>query len=268
LRNHGHARGNAQSHRGKGHGRQGTRHGPRGHEGAGLRGTASGTQGRARRRGGAGELPGTGPWASGAAGRGREAAGERGRRARASHPGGVRGCGAVGERGHRARASRRGGRAGAGLGARGRRRGTGHHREGRGRGAAGGCRGRVTEPARGARQGYRGRAGKKKGEGEGKRERERGGELTSGSKSGDQRLQNLGHHHGERERWERERLLRGRNQMKERDQGSGARAWGAGGTRGARTELGWAGPHREPKPHGTHYHTSKNQCAKQNPRQN
>jgi general stress protein YciG len=43
------------------------------------------------------------------------------------------------------------------------------------------------------------------------RERERGGELTSGSKSGDHRLQNLGHHGGERERGGRERrLLRGR----------------------------------------------------------
>jgi hypothetical protein len=42
------------------------------------------------------------------------------------------------------------------------------------------------------------RAGEKEGEGEGKRERERererGGELTLGSKSGDHRLQNLGHH--------------------------------------------------------------------------
>jgi hypothetical protein len=44
------------------------------------------------------------------------------------------------------------------------------------------------------------------GEGEGKRERERGGELTSGSKSGDHRLQNLGHHR-EREREVEERRL-------------------------------------------------------------
>jgi hypothetical protein len=59
-------------------------------------------------------------------------------------------------------------------------------------------------PGRGASRGRatgreRGHAWKKKGEGEGKRERERGGELTSGSKSGDHRLQNLGHH-GESER--------------------------------------------------------------------
>jgi hypothetical protein len=40
------------------------------------------------------------------------------------------------------------------------------------------------------------------GEGKRERERERGGELTSGSKSGDHNLQNLGHH-GERERWRR-----------------------------------------------------------------
>jgi hypothetical protein len=70
--------------------------------------------------------------------------------------------------------------------------------------------------------------------GEEKRERERGGEgeLTSGSKSDDHHLQNLGHH-GERERGGRERLLRGRNQMRERDQG-GARA------KLGRAGLGWA----------------------------
>jgi hypothetical protein len=44
----------------------------------------------------------------------------------------------------------------------------------------------------------------------------------------------------------RERLLRGRNQMRERDQG-------ALGTRGP----SWAGPHREPKPRGTHNHRSE-----------
>jgi hypothetical protein len=51
----------------------------------------------------------------------------------------------------------------------------------------------------GTRRGNRGHAGKKKGEGEEKRERGRG-ELTSGSKSSDHCLQNLGHHGGERER--------------------------------------------------------------------
>jgi hypothetical protein len=65
-------------------------------------------------------------------------------------------------------------------------------------------------PRRGVRVGgNKGHAGKKKGEGEEKRERERGGELTSGSKSGDHRLQNLGHHRGEREVEER-KLLRGK----------------------------------------------------------
>jgi hypothetical protein len=58
---------------------------------------------------------------------------------------------------------------------------------------------------RGARTG-RPRGGRRKGRGRG-RERERGGELTSGSKSCDHHLQNLGHHGGEREVEER-RLLR------------------------------------------------------------
>jgi hypothetical protein len=101
------------------------------------------------------------------------------------------------------------------------------------------------------------------------RERERGGELTSRSKSGDHRLRNLGHHHGERERWERERerLLRGRNQMKEIDQGEAGHAYGEQGAPGARGP-GWAGPHRGPKPRGKHNHISENQFAKQNPRRN
>jgi hypothetical protein len=46
-------------------------------------------------------------------------------------------------------------------------------------------------------------------EGEGKRERERGVELTSGSKSGDHRLQILGHNGEERE-MEETRLLHGK----------------------------------------------------------
>jgi hypothetical protein len=82
---------------------------------------------------------------------------------------------------------------------------------GRGRGPrrggppAGSGRGAARRGRRGVRD--KGHAWRKKGEGEGKRERERGGEgeLTSGSKSSDHRLQNLGHHGGERERWERER---------------------------------------------------------------
>jgi hypothetical protein len=39
---------------------------------------------------------------------------------------------------------------------------------------------------------------------------------------------------------EREKLLRGRNQMRERDQGEGARMGRAGGASGARAELGRA----------------------------
>jgi hypothetical protein len=74
--------------------------------------------------------------------------------------------------------------------------------QGRGRG---GRRGRGVDGEQGARD------GEKEGEVKGKRERERerGGELTSGSKSGDHRLQNLGHHGGERDGRER-RLLRGK----------------------------------------------------------
>jgi hypothetical protein len=48
------------------------------------------------------------------------------------------------------------------------------------------------------------RGGRRRGGGGDERERERGGELTSGSKSGDHHLQNLGHHRG-RERDGRER---------------------------------------------------------------
>jgi hypothetical protein len=100
-------------------------------------------------------------------------------------------------------------------------------------------------------------AGERKGRGRGKRqrERERGGELTSGSKSGDHRLRNLGHH-GERERevGERERLLCGRNQMRGRDQGgahgeghgrqgrAGPGRAGLGWARLGWVELGWAAP--------------------------
>jgi IS5 family transposase len=108
------------------------------------------------------------------------------------------------------------------------------------------------------------RAGEKEGQGEGKRERERerGGELTSGSKSGDHRLQNLGHHGGDRERF-----LRGRNQMRERDQG-GTRMGEGTGARGApgQTELGWDAPRVK-----TPWHAQPqigNQSTKQNPKQN
>ena len=56
------------------------------------------------------------------------------------------------------------------------------------------------------------------------RERERGGELTSGSKSGDHRLQNLGHHGGERER----ELCAGELNEGKEIRGGGATYGGAG----------------------------------------
>jgi hypothetical protein len=77
------------------------------------------------------------------------------------------------------------------------------------------------------------------------REEERGGEEREGEgrgahlgdpNFGDLRLQNLGHHGGERERWER-RLLRGRIEMRERDQGRG-RAWGWHGRQGRAGRVG------------------------------
>jgi hypothetical protein len=80
-------------------------------------------------------------------------------------------------------------------------------REAAGAGRDAGPRGEAAGASRrqgaGAGARGRGRAGEKEGEGEGKREREREKELTSGSKSGDHHLQNLGHHEGERG-WERE----------------------------------------------------------------
>jgi hypothetical protein len=80
----------------------------------------------------------------------------------------------------------------------------------RGRGATGATGGATGAGARdGERKGARREGGGVEREGEG-RCRERGrGELTSGSKSGDHRLQNLGHH-GEREMGEGGRLLHGR----------------------------------------------------------
>jgi hypothetical protein len=88
--------------------------------------------------------------------------------------------------------------------------------------------------ARGARRGYR---GARMEEERGGVERERGeGELTLGSKSGDHRLQNLGHHGGEREVATREKS----NERK----GPGGQ-WGAGapGARGPSwAGLGWAAP--------------------------
>jgi hypothetical protein len=58
------------------------------------------------------------------------------------------------------------------------------------------------------------------------------GELTSGSKSGDHRLQNLGHHRGERERWRRGGCYAGKLNEKKEEKGERGRAWERG--RGAR----------------------------------
>jgi hypothetical protein len=91
----------------------------------------------------------------------------------------------------------------------------------------------------------RGHTGKKKGEGEGKRERERererGGELTSGSKSGDHCLQNLGHHR-ERERWRRGGCCAGKSNERKGEKGGGAQGGGAVRRgRAGQSELGWVG---------------------------
>jgi hypothetical protein len=149
-------------------------------------------------------------------------------------------CRRAGREGHRG--------TGTGTGAGRCTRGRGRGRARRGQGARGGAARRARPPGRASRQGGASRrarprdaagapgarAGRprreEEGEGEGKREgeRERGrgeGSSPRGSNSGDHRLRDLGHH-GERERCERERLLCGRNQMREKDQGRGARAWG------------------------------------------
>jgi hypothetical protein len=164
-------------------------------------------------------------------------------------------------------------------------------REARGRdvghGPPPGGRGRGAGPPGGVHDGGRATGG---GGGDGagaRREEERGGggEEREGEgrgahledpNSGDHRLQDLGHH-GEREIWERERLLRGRIEMRERDQRRGARAWGGHGRQGRTGRdragpcwvgLGWAGPHRGAK---IPWHTQPQiriQFVKQNPKRN
>jgi hypothetical protein len=104
------------------------------------------------------------------------------------------------------------------------------------------------------------------GEGEGKREREReseresGGEYTSGSKFGDHRLQNLGHHRG-RERGGGEEVAAQENQMRERERREGPQGGGTGArdarARADRAELGRAGSRRGAKTHDTHNHRSE-----------
>jgi hypothetical protein len=110
-------------------------------------------------------------------------------------------------RGHASRAGARGTRA-AGARSRARagvREGAGREGAGRGRDSTATKRGRAAgagEPSGRARPGARlgaGAQGARGADREATRGRSRGGELTSGSKSGDHRLQNLGHHHMERE---------------------------------------------------------------------
>jgi hypothetical protein len=94
------------------------------------------------------------------------------------------------------------------------------------------------------------RVGEKEGEGEGKREMERERELTSGSKSGDHRLQNLGHHGEEREVGEGGSCCAGElNEGKRPGEGAHGRGTGAPGS-------GWVGLGHVagPKTHDTHNH--------------
>jgi hypothetical protein len=97
----------------------------------------------------------------------------------------------------------------------------------------------------------------REGEGEGERGERKGTGKTHlwGSNSGDHRLQNLGHHG--RERDERERLLRGKNQMSQTDLEEGGTQGESRGARGAwarpgRTGLGWVTSRIET--HDTHDH--------------
>jgi hypothetical protein len=99
--------------------------------------------------------------------------------------------------------------------------GRGHRRArgGEGRLHALGAGGGVPPRTRGSGEGAAPRAG---GRGRG-RERGRGrGELTSGSKSGDHCLQNLGHHR-ERERWRRGGCCAGKSNERKGEKGGGAR---------------------------------------------
>jgi hypothetical protein len=137
------------------------------------------------------------------------------------------------------------GRGGEPQGARGRTGATGAGPQARppGRGGARGRDARAWRGGRaagGARRGRRrGRAGERKGEGEGKRERERGAHLRVQIRRSSSPIPRA-LPRGEREVGERGRLLRGRNQMRERDQGRGARMGRARapGARGPR----WAEP--------------------------
>jgi hypothetical protein len=91
------------------------------------------------------------------------------------------------------------------------------------------------------------------------RERERGGELTSGSKSGDHHLQNLGHH-GERERWRIGGCCAGKSNERKGEKGGGVHR---GGT-GARGAPGQAGPGRAGSRAGTEAHNTRDHISDSN----
>jgi hypothetical protein len=120
------------------------------------------------------------------------------------------------------------------------------HRRGQGRAGAPRRAGRGAGPPTASREGRGARVqGKKRGRAQGEKTRERereregrGGDLTSGSNSGDHRLQNLGHH-GEREVEEGEGGCCAGNPNERGRRGGGA--WGVWGARGAQ---GRAGPGR------------------------
>jgi hypothetical protein len=110
----------------------------------------------------------------------------------------------VGHTGHRAKPPPEQGRGAAGSRGAGEPPGVGRGEGGRRRrgGPRDGAAGAHDGATGGRTTGLQGAHMEEERGGEGKRERERGGEgeLTSGSKSGDHRLQNLGHHGGGGER--------------------------------------------------------------------
>jgi hypothetical protein len=142
-----------------------------------------------------------------------------------------------------------------------------------GRGRGGPPSGRAGAGSRrGAGEKGRAHAGKRRG-GRGREREGRGGDLTLGiqlqqSPSPKSRAPRERGRDG-RERWERERLLRGRNQMRQMDLGEGARAWGGQGRQGraGQTGPGWARSHRGSKP-TTRTTIKRKSIANRNPKQN
>jgi hypothetical protein len=118
--------------------------------------------------------------------------------------------------------------------------------------------------ARGAREQGVGRARPREEEREGEGEREgkgRGKTHLRGSKLRRSRLQTLGHH-GERERWKRDREVTAREKSNEPNGSGGRRARGPDWAR-----LGRTGPHRGSKP-TTRTTIKQNPIANRNPKRN